>query len=110
MPTSGGTGDYDPFARYGVGDGPEETAGDNAQAAGMVETDKMIEDNLSWAPYTQLANLTGRPAMTVPLHWTADGLPLGVQLVAPLRGEATLIRLASQLEAAHPWADRRPPL
>lgn len=44
-PTSGGTGDTDPFARYGVGDGPEETAGDNAKAAGMVETDKMIEDN-----------------------------------------------------------------
>lgn len=44
MPTSGGTGDTDPFARYGVGDGPEEMAGDDAKAAGMVETDKMIED------------------------------------------------------------------
>ncbi len=45
VPTSGGTGGSDPFARYGVGDGPEETAGNNAQTAGMVETDKMIEDN-----------------------------------------------------------------
>ncbi|MFO0938686.1 MAG: transglutaminase-like domain-containing protein [Gemmataceae bacterium] len=45
MPTSGGTGETDPFARYGIGDGPEETAGDDAKAAGMVETDKMIEDN-----------------------------------------------------------------
>ncbi len=45
MPTSGGTGDTDPFARNGIGDGPEETAGENAQAAGMVETDKTIEDN-----------------------------------------------------------------
>ncbi|MGL4554635.1 MAG: hypothetical protein ACRC33_26010, partial [Gemmataceae bacterium] len=45
VPTSGGSGDTDPFARYGVGDGPEETAGDNARAAGMVETDKMIEDS-----------------------------------------------------------------
>lgn len=45
VPTSGGTGDTDPFARYGVGDGPEETAGENAKAAGMVDTDKMIEDN-----------------------------------------------------------------
>ena len=45
MPTSGGTGNTDPFARYGVGDGPEEVRGDNAKAAGMVETDKMIEDN-----------------------------------------------------------------
>ena len=45
MPTSGGTGETDPFARYGVGDGPEEVAGDNAKTAGMVETEKMIEDN-----------------------------------------------------------------
>jgi len=45
MPTSGGSGDTDPLARSGVGDGPEETAGDNARAAGMVETDRMIEDN-----------------------------------------------------------------
>jgi transglutaminase-like putative cysteine protease len=45
VPTSGGTGETDPFARYGVGDGPEEVAGDDARAAGMVETDKMIEDN-----------------------------------------------------------------
>jgi hypothetical protein len=45
MPTSGGTGETDPFARYGIGDGPEETAGDDAKAAGIVETDKMIEDN-----------------------------------------------------------------
>lgn len=45
IPTSGGTGDTDPFARHGVGDGPEETAGNDANAAGMVETDRMIEDN-----------------------------------------------------------------
>ncbi|MBM3995004.1 MAG: transglutaminase domain-containing protein [Planctomycetes bacterium] len=45
LPTSGGTGEIDPFARYGIGDGPEETAGENAKAAGMVETDRVIEDN-----------------------------------------------------------------
>jgi Asp-tRNA(Asn)/Glu-tRNA(Gln) amidotransferase A subunit family amidase len=68
--------------------------------------DDLISDNLGWVPYTQLANITGRPAISLPLHWTADGLPLGVQFVAPLEGESLLIRLAAQLEEALPWADR----
>jgi len=72
--------------------------------------DDMIDENLGWVPYTQLANLTGRPAISLPLHWTADGLPLGVQFVAPLAGESLLIRLAAQLEQALPWADRVAPL
>ena len=72
--------------------------------------DQMITENLGWVPYTQLANLTGRPAMTVPLHWTAAGLPLGVQLVGALGTDGLLLRLAAQLEQARPWADRRPPL
>ena len=72
--------------------------------------DDMVDDNLGWVPYTQLANLTGRPAMSVPLHWTAGGLPLGVQFVAPLAGEALLLRLAAQLERAAPWFDRVAPV
>lgn len=60
MPTSGGTGETDPFARYGVGDGPEEVAGDNAQAAGMVETDTMIEDNKN-ALIDAVSDLFGMP-------------------------------------------------
>ncbi len=69
-----------------------------------------IKHNLGWTPYTQLANLTGRPAMSVPLHWTPEGLPLGVQFVAPLDGEARLLQLAAQLEQARPWFQRVPPL
>ncbi|MDT5334647.1 MAG: amidase [Mycobacterium sp.] len=72
--------------------------------------DDMVDKNLGWVPYTQLANLTGRPAISLPLHWTADGLPLGVQFVAPLAGEALLIRLAAQLEQAVRWADRVAPV
>jgi Asp-tRNA(Asn)/Glu-tRNA(Gln) amidotransferase A subunit family amidase len=69
---------------------------------------QMIRENLGWVPYTQLANLTGRPAMSVPLHWTPEGLPIGSQLVGRLGSEAQLLRLAAQLEQAQPWKDRRP--
>ncbi|MCV7282133.1 amidase [Mycolicibacterium flavescens] len=72
--------------------------------------DDMVDKNLNWVPYTQLANLTGRPAISLPLHWTADGVPLGVQFVAPLGGESLLIRLAAQLEQALPWANRLAPV
>ncbi len=72
--------------------------------------DQLISENLGWVPYTQLANLTGRPAMSVPLHWTASGLPIGAQLVGRLGSDGQLLRLAAQLEQAQPWADRRPRL
>ncbi|WP_309501048.1 amidase [Saccharopolyspora gloriosae] len=70
--------------------------------------DRVARTNMRHVPYTQLANITGRPAMSVPLHRTADGLPLGVQFVAPLTGEGTLFRLAAQLEQAAPWAHQEP--
>lgn len=70
----------------------------------------IVLKNLGWTPYTQLANLTGRPAMSVPLYWTPDGLPLGVQLVGGLNSEGLMLQLAAQLEQARPWFDRRPTL
>jgi amidase len=61
-------------------------------------------------PFTPPFNVTGQPAISLPLHWNDDGLPIGVQLVAPFGREDVLLRVASQLEAAQPWADRRPPV
>jgi amidase len=60
------------------------------------------------AGFTALINATGNPAISLPLTWSEDGLPIGVQLVAPLGREDVLLRIASQLEEAHPWADRVP--
>ena len=68
--------------------------------------DQIISDNLSWVPYTQLANLTGRPAISVPLHWTEAGVPLGVQLVGRLGADGLLLQVAAQLEEARPWFHR----
>ena len=60
--------------------------------------------------YTAQFNVTGQPAVSLPLHWTADGLPVGVQLVAAYGREDLLIRIASQLEQASPWKDKHPPV
>lgn len=63
-----------------------------------------------WLPFTPVFNLTGQPAMSVPLFWTQDDLPIGVHFAARMRNEAVLYRLAAQLEAAQPWFNRRPPI
>jgi amidase len=62
------------------------------------------------AAFTPAFNVTGQPAISLPLYWNASNLPIGVQLVAAYGREDLLIRLASQLEQARPWAERRPPV
>jgi amidase len=64
----------------------------------------------SLVPFTPPWNTTGQPAVSLPLHWDDQGLPVGVQIVGRPADEATLIRLSAQLEQAQPWADRRPPV
>jgi len=78
------------------------------KAAGLV--DQMAEASLSKTPFTQLANVTGQPAMSVPLHCTLDGLPVGVHFMAPFGEEAVLFRLAAQLEKVRPWFDKHAPV
>lgn len=70
--------------------------------------DQMIEEQLGWVPYTQMANLTGRPAINVPVYWTDDDMPLGVQFNGGLGSDGALLQLAAQLEEARPWIQRFP--
>ena len=76
--------------------------------SGMVE--QLAFDNLHRTPFTQLANLTGTPAMSVPWGLDAQGLPRGVQCTAAWGREDLLLQMASELEQAHPWAHWRPPV
>jgi amidase len=66
--------------------------------------------NLEVIPFTPAFNATGQPAISLPLHWTPDGLPVGVHFVSAYPREDLLIRIAAQLEQAEPWANRRPPI
>lgn len=81
-------------------------AGRLLRAVGAIE--KAASDVFDWIPYTPLFNVTGQPAMSVPLYWNREGLPIGVQFVARFADDALLYRLAAQLEELRPWKDRMP--
>jgi amidase len=69
----------------------------------------LSRETFSFTPWTPVFNVTGQPAMSVPLHWTSDGLPVGMQFVGRFGDEKTLFSLAGELEGARPWAEKNPP-
>lgn len=85
-----------PFGLYR--EGPDEING------------KPLVSRFAWTPFTYPWNLTGNPAATVPCGWTADGLPVGLQIVGRRFEDALVLRAAAAFEALAPWADRRPPV
>jgi amidase len=101
------------FADYDVYLTP--TLGMPAPEIGFMDASKESAERLNrkayeLVPVTPLFNLTGQPAMSVPLYWNRAGLPIGTHFAARPGEEATLLRLAAQLEQARPWADKLPPL
>jgi amidase len=72
--------------------------------------DQAAQSTFSFVPFTPVANFTGQPSMSVPLHWNATGLPIGVMFTGRPEEETLMFSLAAQLERARPWRDRRAPL
>jgi len=77
---------------------------------GETNPEKAFAPIISYVPFTAIQNATGQPAISLPLHWSAEGLPVGVQFVGRYGDETTLLKLAAQLEKAQPWFDKRPPV
>jgi Asp-tRNA(Asn)/Glu-tRNA(Gln) amidotransferase A subunit family amidase len=76
----------------------------------LTASDAVLRDRLfHYVAFTPLANTTGLPAVSLPLHWSAEGLPIGVQFIAPYGGRIAA-RPRRALERARPWSGRRPPV
>lgn len=89
---------------------PPQPLGTYNQNAPGLTTQAWFDHKGSFAPFLALFNVTGQPAMTLPMASTASGLPIGVQFAGRFGDEQGLFQLAGQLEASRPWADRHPPL
>jgi amidase len=100
--------DYDIFVTPALAQPPLEVGA--LQPAPGEPALTMLEKSADFVPFTPALNVTGQPAISLPLHHSVDGLPIGVQLVGPPAGEELLLSLAAQLEGALPWSDRRPEL
>ena len=98
--------DYDVLMTPVLSQPPEPLGATNMMSDDL---DAFIERLFHLVCFTRQINVTGGPAASIPLHWTPEGLPVGVHFVADFGNEATLFRLAAQLEQAQPWRDRRPP-
>ncbi|HZZ63133.1 MAG TPA: amidase [Roseiarcus sp.] len=75
----------------------------------LAVTERVAEDDLAYIPFTYPFNITGQPGISLPLGWSKEGLPIGVQLVGQPYGESLIIALAAQLERTAPWRSRYPP-
>jgi amidase len=82
--------------------------------AGLVKGGRMLlpiaDKTFDWIPNTPLFNVTGQPSISLPLHWSPEGLPVGMMFTARFGDDARLLQLSAQLEQARPWFDRRAPL
>ena len=98
---------YDAFVSPILARPPAPHAEINQNRAGMTAME-WTRQVFSYVPFTPIFNTTGQPAVSLPMHWTPNDLPIGVQIAGRLGDEASLFRLAAQLEEARPWANKRP--
>jgi amidase len=89
---------------------PPARLGEINQDRSGITAQQWTREVFAYCPFTPVYNTTGQPAISLPLHMTASGLPVGVQFAARMGEEATLLQLASQIEAAQPWRSRKPPI